>query len=221
MTVRRSPPLLQQADPLVEVGVRVGFAGEEEVRALKQDAATEGLMGVEIVAQKRDVVVQARQIARGLLVQPAFGGGDFAVLLVVAVLRGDELRAQRDGVLLAGGDDHRGDRAVVVGDLAALVFDASNSWAMDVLGGEIPGAVQRDRRRAPERLEGRQHPLLAQRLEDLVIHGKSSSGGTASSVSRIWLSEGISSIWKRVWALLWPFVLLHGLLMRQEGGHWV
>jgi len=42
--------------------VRVGLADEEEVITLKQDAATEGLMGIQIVAQNRGVVAQPRQV---------------------------------------------------------------------------------------------------------------------------------------------------------------
>ena len=133
--------------------------------ALEQDTAAERLMGVEVVAQIGDVVIQGRQIPRGLLVQPAFGGGGFAVLLVVTVLGNDELRAQGDGVLLSRRHDHRGDGAVIVGDRAAFVFDRGALAALDVLGGKVPRAVQGDGRAAPERLETGQRAGFTQALE--------------------------------------------------------
>ena len=110
--------------------MRVGLAGEEEVEAVEQDAATEGLMGVEIVAQEGD---RALEIAGGVLLQPAFGGGDFAVLLGVAVLRGDELGPQGDDLRASRGDDDRGDGAVVVGDLAVGVLEGGTTRAVDLL----------------------------------------------------------------------------------------
>ena len=57
-------------------------------------------------------MIQPWQVAGCLLVQPAFGGGDFTVLFGVIILRRDEPRAQGDGVSLAGSDDHRGDGAI-------------------------------------------------------------------------------------------------------------
>ena len=71
--------------------------------------------------------------------QPAFGGVDFTVLLFLAVLGEDELRTQRDGVGLAGGNNDRGDRAVEVSDLSVLVLDALTIGAVNIsrLRGEI------------------------------------------------------------------------------------
>ena len=48
--------------------------------------AAEGLVGIDVVTQERDVAVQSLQIPPGLFIDPALGGVDFAVLLVMAVL---------------------------------------------------------------------------------------------------------------------------------------
>jgi hypothetical protein len=56
-------------------------------------------MGVEIVAQEGE---GARVIAGGIVLQPAFGGGQFAILFGVAILRGDELGPQSDDLRLTG-----------------------------------------------------------------------------------------------------------------------
>ena len=60
--------------------------------AVLQDAAAEGLMGIQIVAQQRGVAVQPRKVTGPFLVQPAFAGSDFTVLFVVSVLGCNELR---------------------------------------------------------------------------------------------------------------------------------
>ena len=44
-------------DPLGQVGMRVRFAGENVVVAVEHDAAAEGLMSIEVVAQYRGVAV--------------------------------------------------------------------------------------------------------------------------------------------------------------------
>jgi hypothetical protein len=41
-------------------------------------------------------------IAGGIVLQPAFGGGQFAILFGVAILRGDELGPQSDDLRLTG-----------------------------------------------------------------------------------------------------------------------
>jgi hypothetical protein len=75
----------EEVDPVVEGLVRVGLADEQEVAVVQERAPTEGLMGVEIVAQEGE---GARVIAGGMVLQPAFGGGQFAILFGVAILRG-------------------------------------------------------------------------------------------------------------------------------------
>ena len=84
---------LEEIDPRRKGFVRVGLAGKEEVKTVEQGSATERLMGVEIVTQQGD---WTREIAGGVVFQPAFGGRELAILLGVAILRGDELGPQGD-----------------------------------------------------------------------------------------------------------------------------
>ena len=53
------------------------------MKVVEEGAPAEGLMGIEVIAQQRDL---ERSVAGGVFFQPAFGGGDFAILLGVAVL---------------------------------------------------------------------------------------------------------------------------------------
>ena len=120
--------LLQQPDSLGQMRMRGGLAGEDEVPAVEQHVAAERLVGIDVVTQQRDVAVQSLQIPPGLFIDPALGGVDFAVLLVMAVLGHDELRTQGNGMLLSRGDDHGGYRTVVVDRLAAFVIDLGTFW---------------------------------------------------------------------------------------------
>src|ERR1035437_1098613 len=144
----------------------VGLANKDEVEVVQQGAPAKGLMGVEVVAQQGGL---ERRASGPVLLEPAFGGGDFAVLLGVAILGGDELRAQGNGLGLAGRHDDRGERAVVVGFVSAFMLQAAAVRTMDLLGRKVPGAVQRDELGLVDRPEAFQQALLAQRLVNFVI----------------------------------------------------
>src|SRR5664279_5376756 len=101
-------------------------------------------------------------VAGGVVLQPAFGGGQFTILFGVTILRGDELGPQGDDLRLAGGHEHRRHRTVIVSDLAALMFEARTARAMDLLRGMIPSAIQGDERRVMDAAEGLQDPRCAQ-----------------------------------------------------------
>ena len=42
---------MKQVDPLVKAGMGLGLADEEKMETVEERAPTEGLMGVEVVAQ--------------------------------------------------------------------------------------------------------------------------------------------------------------------------
>src|ERR1017187_3917882 len=151
---------------MVKGGMGVGLADKDEVEVVPQRAATKGLMGVEVVAQQGGL---ERGVSGPIFLKPAFGGGDFAVLLGVAILGGDELRAQGDGLGLAGGHDDRGKGAVVVGFVSAFMFQTATLGTMDLLGRKVPGAVQRDELGLVDRPNALQQAGLAQRLVNLVV----------------------------------------------------
>lgn len=88
---------------------------------VEQNLPAEGLMGVKIIP-KQGVV--AAGIALALGGQPAFGGGDFAVLFVVPVLRNNKFRSQWHHLFVRGAHDHRRDGTVIMGAFPILVFDA-------------------------------------------------------------------------------------------------
>ena len=111
-----------------------GLAGEREMKPVQQHLpGRRGLMGVKIVAQQG---VVARRVTRGVGGQPALGRVDFAVLFGLPVLGGDELRAQRHDLGVAGADDDRRDGAVEMGGFAIGMVKARAVGAMNVLDWE-------------------------------------------------------------------------------------
>src|SRR5204862_8163527 len=119
---------LQKCDAIIEGGVGVGLADEDKVEVVQEGAPAKGLVGVNVVAQQGGA---QRSVLGGVLFQPAFGGGDFAILFGVAVLGSDEFRAERDGLLVAGGNDDRSHRAMIISFVAAFVFQAGAVGAVD------------------------------------------------------------------------------------------
>ena len=158
---------LEQLDPLIESLVGLRLADEQDVKAVEERAAAEGLMGIEVVAQQRD---GTGQIAGGVGLQPAFGGGDLTILFGVAILWRDEFGPQRDHLRLIRGHHHRGYGAVIVGDLARLMFEVRTLWAMNLLGGEIPGAVQGNQGGSMDGTKALEDFVFAERLVNAVIH---------------------------------------------------
>ncbi len=101
-------------------GVAIGFHAQDEVGAGRQDLSAHRLFGVEVIAETDR---PEAGMARGVAVQPAAGGLGLAVLLGVAVLRGDEFRAQRHRMRVADPDQDRRQHAVTVfGVLGVLAF---------------------------------------------------------------------------------------------------
>jgi hypothetical protein len=158
---------LQEVDPVIERRVGVRLANNDEVKALPQGAPAKGLVGVNVIAQQDG---SQWSILRGIVVQPALAGGDLAVLLGVAVLGNDELRAQGDGVLVAGSDDDGRHRTMVIGLFSAFVFQARAVGTVDFLRRVVPGAVQRQEQLVVESAPAFQMPRLIEALEGAVIY---------------------------------------------------
>lgn len=57
--------------PFVKVGMGIGFTDEDEMKAVEQGAAAEGLVGVEVVAQEG---VVSCVVEGAVVLQPPFGG---------------------------------------------------------------------------------------------------------------------------------------------------
>lgn len=195
--------------------MRVGLADEQEVVVVEKRAPTEGLMGVEIVAQEGE---EARVIAGGVVLQPAFGGGQFAILFGVAILRGDELGPQGDDLRLAGSHEHRRHRTVIVSDLAALMFEVGTARAVDLLRGMIPGAVQGDERRVVDTAQSLQNPRCAQGVVDPIIHRIEGLGRDGvEHLANLIVAGDRLEVEETLGVVMTPR-LLHRLLIRQEGG---
>ena len=80
-------------DPLGQGGVRGELAGEEEVEACLLHLLAKGLMGIEVVTEKRD---PSRSIVGAPEIDPPGGGPDLAVLLALTIRLDDELRGKRN-----------------------------------------------------------------------------------------------------------------------------
>ena len=88
--------------------------------------------------------------------QPALRGIAFAVLLLRAILGHNELRRQRQDLLVAGGDDGGAKEGMEILRAAVRTFPGRTARAMDLARAKMFGAIQRDHHppvQAPERVE--------------------------------------------------------------------
>jgi len=93
----------------------VWLAGEDEVGMVLKYLLTERLMAVQVVAQESDAPCR---VMRPPVKKPALAGGQFAILLGMAILRLDELGCQGNDAILAWRHQHRRDGDVTVQCLA-------------------------------------------------------------------------------------------------------
>lgn len=184
---------------------------------MQQHLAAEGLMGVEVVTQQR---VVAGVIALGVGGQPAFGGGDFTILLGLAVLRGDELGPQGHDLGVAGADDDRSDGAVEMRGGSVGVPQTGAVLAMDVLGlgGEIPRAVQGDEPGVAGGAHGLQQPVVVKGALDIVKETQQVFGRDRIEAVADVIVGGDAFDLKQGAGVIATAVLFHALLEAQEGG---
>ena len=117
---------------------------------------------------------------------------------------------------LAGGDDHRRDRAVKVGFFSAFVFHARTVLAMDFLRGVIPRAVQRDGNGLVNGAIVFQHVFVAQALKDFVVKGKEFLGRDGvQGLADVIVRRDLLDLEKAL-GVAPPLGLLQGFLMGQE-----
>ena len=95
--------------------VRGRLAGEDEIAAGLLDGGGDRLAGEQVVAEKDRPQMRHRSAMPG---QPALGGVALAVLLLRPVLGGDELRRQRQHLMVARGDEGGAQEGVEVFDAA-------------------------------------------------------------------------------------------------------
>jgi len=90
--------LVQQGDLLVQGGMRIGLAGQDEVQVMLQEQFTERLVTVQVVGQ--DCHLPSCE-TNGVAQNPTVGGIAFAILFVGPLLGDDELRFQHQHFLFA------------------------------------------------------------------------------------------------------------------------
>src|ERR1700677_4225372 len=163
--------------------------------AYVQHGLAYGLAGEQIIAEPDRI---EPGIPRAVRRQPSPRGSAFTVLLVVAVLRDNELRLQRHDPVVARCDNRGGQHGVEILGLVLAAFAVGTLRATDFVRAMEFRSVQRD-----------QHPPIRHRMASRPPHWSSSamrsanmgwnlSGSIASSFARIWLSPGILRIPNRV-----------------------
>ena len=142
--------------------MRRRLADEDEMAAGVQHRLAERLAGEQIVTEIDRVKLG---VALGVRGQPALGRHVLAVLLLRPVLRDDELRLQRDHLIVPGCHQRGRQHAVVILGPAIASDPRRAVRAMDLPRTVIFGAVQRDQR-AP--IEPAEHVEAAVDLPELL-----------------------------------------------------
>src|SRR5277367_5962246 len=137
--------------------VRGWLAGEDEVAACVLDGGGDRLAGEQVVAEVDRPQMRQR---RRMPTQPAFGGIALAVLLLRPVLRGDELRRQRQDLLVTRCDHAGAEKAVEILRPAVGAAPRRALAAVDFARAEILAAIQRDEHPFAQALEACQRPGL-------------------------------------------------------------
>lgn len=133
--------------------MRGGLAGQDEVAAAPLDGGGDRLASEEVVAEiDRPVAGDCRSVFG----EPALGGIAFAVLLLGAVLRDDELGRQRQNLLVARSHDAGTEKAVEIFGPAVRSAARGALRAMDLARAVVLGPVQRDQHPPAQTLERRQ-----------------------------------------------------------------
>ena len=103
--------------------------------------------------------------------EPAAGGVPLAVVLGLTVLLDDRLGCQRDDFLEVGMDQGGPQQLMGIGDVAVAMVLLQAGGTMDLGGGEIGGAVQRQQVMAVPIDEAFEHLAALQATEDLAERG--------------------------------------------------
>ena len=149
------PVRAESPEVVVQRLVAAGLGGHEEVPALVEDGLADGLAGVQVVGE---VDGPERGEHGAEAPQPALGRLALAVLLVVALAPGEELRGQRQREVPPGRDDGGGEHLVEVLDAAVGAPAARAAGALDVAGAEVLGAVEGDQHMPAQHAHGFEPP---------------------------------------------------------------
>src|SRR5215831_5354714 len=158
---------------LVELGMGVGLARQDEVAPVVEDQRTKGLIAIEIIPQKGDAM---GCYPRPMLGEPAFARRAFTVLFRLPVLRHDVLGGQSDDLRLAGADDHWGNGGVIIESVTIGQLAGETVAAMNGLGGKVMRPIQGHQELVIQAAKMRQHVVLFKALKDLEKHWIESAG---------------------------------------------
>ena len=131
------------------------MAPGQEVRLRGGHLAAEGGVGVQVVAKQHGRLLGEEV---GAALQPPPRSRQLAILLLVPVLRHDELRRKREHRLRPPVDEHGGHAAVAVGDALPAVGELVGAMcavaAVDFLRGVVLGPVEGDDAQAADPVAG-------------------------------------------------------------------
>ncbi len=164
---------LGAVDEIVERLVRAFLAGEDEVVAAIFEHLDDAVAGEKIVGE---IDWTQRLQARAVRRMPAFDGGARAILLLGAVLLGDELGPERDDLGMSLRDDGGRQHGMIALDLAVGALARLAARARDPLAAEILGPVEGDEGSAAEPAEALPHGGFEQQLLHALKAGREQSG---------------------------------------------
>jgi hypothetical protein len=133
---------------------------------VEEDQTAEGLMSVDVVAQKRDGSVAAVEFE--VCLEPALAGSDPSILLLVAVLGGDVFGTQGEDFGATGGHHDRGQGLVKIDPRSLLGSEVRATRPVDLRRRTVTGAVQRDERGLVDPAKVPQQSLVPQGIQNLV-----------------------------------------------------
>jgi len=163
----------QSRHPFIQGRVGIGLADQDKMEPLADEGLAQRLFAIEVIPEEGHA---QRPVSRPIRGQPAFGRGVLAVLLRMAILRGDEFRLQGDDPRIARCHDHRCDRAMGRGDGAVLVVRAAAMVTVEGGRREVLGPIEGHQQLPVERAVGLQMPQLMERVQRGGEDGKHRAG---------------------------------------------
>ena len=110
--------------------VRTIFDAEDEIAARLCNLFAHRVIGIQVIAQ---VNRTQRCVARCVLNEPAVGGFGFAVLFLIAVLRRDKLRSQRQHLAVADANQCGAQHDMVIFALARASKSGATLWTLNLV----------------------------------------------------------------------------------------
>ena len=148
-------------------GCESGLQTNRKWRGFVQHGLADGLAGEQVVSEIHWLEPGILGTVRR---QPAADRPALAVLLVVAILRNDELRFQRHGAIMTWRHHGGGQQGVEILGLVLAALAVGAVWTADRVGAMVLGAVPSDQHVAVEDPHGIQAAALLQLGHDIGEH---------------------------------------------------